>query len=95
MYCPECKKELSKIETWGPNHKALMKYIKDLWQYDYWTEMKGENEIVYKISTGGWSGNEEIIEALKSNIIFWSMCWYQSRRGGHYIFKINRLTLKE
>jgi hypothetical protein len=38
------------------------------------------------LSTGGWSGNEDIIESLRLNFIFWSMCWAKSVRGGHYWF---------
>lgn len=45
------------------------------------------------LSTGGWSGNEDIIEALKQNKYFYSFYWLQSRRGGHYIFEIDVINL--
>lgn len=61
-----------------------MEYICGLWEFSEWGFHR-DNEI-YSISTGGWSGNEEIIDALKNNIMFWILYWYQSRRGGHYIF---------
>lgn len=41
----------------------------------------------YSISTGGWSGNEDIIEAMGHNML-WHVTWQQSRRGGHYIFDV-------
>lgn len=45
----------------------------------------------YRVSTGGWSENEEVIDALKCNIFFWTMYWYLSKRGGHYEFKCKPL----
>jgi hypothetical protein len=45
---------------------------------------------VYEISTGGWSGNEELIAAMRDNDMLWSLTWYQSRRGGHYTFMVRR-----
>jgi len=38
--------------------------------------------------TGGWSGNEDIISAIQANVLIWSMCWQESRRGGHHVFSV-------
>lgn len=80
------EQQLEKIFTWDANDlHGLMAYIKPLWRYadsGYWKEENG----VYSISTAGMSDNEEIIEYMSSNIIWWLMFWQQSRRGGHYIF---------
>ncbi len=80
------KKQLKKIRKWNPSDlHGLMAYVKDIWQYadsGYWRQ-DGE---VYSISTAGWSGNEEIIIAMKSNHVWWMMFWQGSKRGGHYTF---------
>jgi hypothetical protein len=44
----------------------------------------------YNLSTGGWSGNEQIIRALELNKKFWSSCWLQSKRGGHFQFTVKK-----
>ena len=75
----------------------LFEIIKPFWKYadvGYWTESNGRLEdsnkpgMTYAISTGGWSGNESIISALESNRVFYALCWYSSRRGGHYVFEV-------
>ena len=80
--------ELNKIIKWPHiDFKGLMDFVKSIWEYadcGYWTK-KGRT---YYISTGGWSGNEDIIYALQKNKLFWVMCWQQSRRGGHYILHV-------
>ena len=86
---------LDTIEKWdvskGKNND-LMTFIKPYWRYSYdgfWSENKHEGDgTEYAISTGGWSGNEDIIRALQMNRLFWSLYWVQSRRGGHYIFEV-------
>jgi hypothetical protein len=44
----------------------------------------------YKISTGGWSGNEDIIDAMQSNITAWHKCFFIHRVGGHYVLKVHK-----
>jgi hypothetical protein len=38
------------------------------------------------ISTGGWSGCEDMIAALIENIVWWHVYWAMSERGGRYTF---------
>jgi len=85
--------EIKRVVKWDHNDcKGLMAYVKSLWWMPGWgwSESPGEKKgtMIYNISTGGWSGNEELIGALKSNPMFWLLCWVQSRRGGHYIFEV-------
>lgn len=74
----------------------LMDFIKTLWHApDYgWQEKEEPHELWsekmvkrWYISTGGWSGNEDIIRAMQKADWLWSLNWVQSRRGGHYIFE--------
>ena len=71
----------------------LIDYIRNIWWMPDWGfELKKEKDEIYGerlrlyISTGGWSGNEDIIRALKKNEWFYCFYWEQSRIGGHYIF---------
>jgi hypothetical protein len=92
--------ELETIKNWPcdkghTDFKELMGYVKDIWwQAEWgWNEAEivddfGRAYINYDVSTGGWSGNEDIIGAMRKNMMFWLMCWEQSRRGGHYIFRV-------
>ena len=84
--------ELKKIQKWDyKKFIKLMEYVETLWAYPEWGFMRsyeGTAQFI-ALSTAGWSGNEEIIGALQENGIFWSLCWESSRRGGHYLFKVN------
>jgi hypothetical protein len=81
----------------------LIDYVKELWNYeDRFRVGKLHKDRLFKdrkirtiyMSTGGWSGNEEIICALEKNLIFWMMYWHKSQRGGHYWFEIPPLKVK-
>ena len=92
---------LYKIRKWNyTDIKGCFEFMRQLWFYDdYWREEKVSEDSYtgmqydtprqrYYISTAGWSGNEDIIRALKENQLLWSLTWVQSRRGGHYIFEV-------
>lgn len=88
---------LTSIEIWRDRpYTELLDWIKPNWRYSdfgYWTQQAeinqhGRSVTAYRLSTGGWSGNESIIRALQDNHIFWSLCWVSSHRGGHYVFEV-------
>lgn len=86
------EEELKKIQEWPvEDFHGLMAFVKSLWAFDSWGwSQEGD---LYRISTGGWSGNEDIIGALQENTIFWLFYWQQSARGGHYIFAALKTVL--
>lgn len=68
------------------NVKGWFDFIKSIWWYPEWGWTEEDN--IYHISTGGWSGNESIIEAMQNNYILWSYTWEEHKRGGHFKFRI-------
>jgi len=84
--------QLNKIEKWPINStddiKNLIDYIRRLWWYsETGFVLKGKQVLRLELHTYGWSGNEDIIRALRKND-FWLLFWEKSTRGGHYWFKI-------
>lgn len=81
---------LDKIRDWEVRSfddlHALWSFVESLWYYPDYFRVDGPGN--WYVSTGGWSGNEDIIAALQHNYLFWSLCWVQSRRGGHHIFTL-------
>lgn len=90
--------ELQKIRKWPieGTYEGFFTFIRSCWwAADWgWREEDTVDDLFnkpvhrYTISTGGWSGNESIIEAMMENVVPWTMTWVQSRRGGHFIFQI-------
>lgn len=84
---------LDDIKAWSPNgFKLQCEELKSLF-FEYGrfsseviSDEEGKKQIHVYIATGGWSGNEEIIGALQSNFLWWSMNWQSSMRGGAYTF---------
>ena len=65
------------------------------WMPDWgWHEYDGIEDgqpiRVFHLSTGGWSGNESLIDAFSRNFIVWSQTFSVHKRGGHYEFRIPR-----
>lgn len=61
--------------------------IEKYWNQDYGTfDIEGKDGIVIlELTTGGWSGNEKIIDII-CNTMFWFFWWQESKRGGYYKF---------
>lgn len=83
------EEDLETIRTWKGSHKALMEFIEGIWWAADWGFSEGDDNKYY-LSTGGWSGNEEIIGAMIENYVFWGICWDLSRKGGHHEFTVKR-----
>ena len=92
------KKELKEIKNWDvKDAHNLIERLRDMWEYKkYFIEKWGLDHIHKKrpvlwleLHTGGWSGNEDIIEALQKHKLFWMMWWCKTERGGHYYFEID------
>lgn len=79
--------ELDRITTW-PLGKwlDLAKYVQSLWWMPGWGCVIDLSDMTMELHTGGWSGNESIIQALQEHKVFWAMCWKVHERGGHYYF---------
>lgn len=73
---------------------AFTEYLCENWVNGYPPKWDKKRKTL-QLSTGGWSGCESIIAALRNPKVFpgyWYMFWYQSRVGGHYWFRnIKRL----
>ena len=78
--------ELKEIEEWRGDPAGWLARIRELWwggDHLVWIE-----DGIWCFSTGGWSGNEDIIGAAMNNRILWMMHWETSRRGGRYEFVV-------
>lgn len=71
----------------------VLQIIKENWMYPDWgfklgNKRKGEYKL--ELHTGGWSGNEDTMEAILSNVYFrhFRMYYYKWLTGGHYYFKV-------
>lgn len=86
------------IENYVPDKSLpILKFVEEVLQEGWW--MAPRQFVLYKQSrwkykltlhTGGWSGNEDIISAILSNIYLtnFSMNYVMWKVGGHYYFEI-------
>ena len=84
---------LEEIKNISPiNKKSIWKLLDIVETHWHWNNMfiLDKEKGCLELHTGGWSGNEDIIYALKENYVFWGLCWYKSMCGGHYWFDLRR-----
>lgn len=87
--------ELRRVAQW-PIYSArdirnLLGYVQRRWKYSSYFDPIPLGEQEFNVSTAGWSGNEDLMDALEENTIFWATCWVSARRGGHFVFSIPAL----
>ena len=85
------EEELEFIEKWdGQRLETFLDYLETHWHWPDYFKRSGKKVVRLELHTGGWSGNEDIIEALHGawNGMFWFLYWQKSTRGGHYYFTI-------
>ena len=88
------QEQLETVQKWKVNYdniKDFIEYLINIWHYPDWgIRLSGKRVLKLELHTGGWSGNEDIIAALRKNHLFWALYWERSDRGGHYYFKIRK-----
>lgn len=78
--------ELKRIEGWPHTDiPGLLNYVRELWHWPNGAWIEGDKHC---FATGGWSGNESLIAALKNNFMFLAACWQLSKRGGYFEFEV-------
>jgi len=59
-------------------------HLTERWEDPDWPSFP---ERVYEFSTGGWSGNEDIVAAIEANAILQMLGAWSWQRGGHYEYR--------
>lgn len=85
------EEQIGRIMFWDfHDPQGWLAYVAELWHWEGYGPREacvledGTRQI--ECSTGGWSGNEQLISAMMENSLLWHLTWFQSQRGGHYIF---------
>lgn len=89
---------LNRISGWAQDdYLALMAFIESIWcEAGKLAKTRGNNECIYDLDTGNWTGNKDIVAALRENWLFWSTCWLTSHRDGwhRFILPVSALDAK-
>lgn len=74
---------LDKISSWKVSEfTSWIEFVKSLWHPLYGCVEMEKGTV--RLSTGGWSGNEDIIKAMQLNFM-WDFSWLSSYRGEDHI----------
>ncbi|HBE41221.1 MAG TPA: hypothetical protein DDW27_08465 [Bacteroidales bacterium] len=86
------------IRDYEPKQMPVFEFVDTIlrngWYFDDWgfvlhRKYKGKRKL--ELHTGGWSGNEEIIDVILSNmyLTYFEMRYVMWRVGGHYYFDLS------
>jgi hypothetical protein len=91
---------LKRIEQWPYQDIAgCLDFVASIWHWpdfgvshelrdEEWRIVRAKpGERYLRLATGGWSGNEEIVAAIKTNYMLRALAWRLTARGGLHIFQ--------
>ena len=79
---------LAVIRDWPSGDPfAFFTYCAAAWNEHDFVEVS-EDKMQWRFITGGWSGNESVIEAMSANKPYWLTAWQSSEHGGLHVFKL-------
>lgn len=81
---------LAAIRKWPfTDRDGFWKFVEGAWSdYGHVKEIRSLNGIPHlELVTGGWSGNESVMGAIRENMVLHSMCWVKSERGGLHVYE--------
>lgn len=88
--CPTEETEWA-IADWDFRDAAgWLAYIREAWNHNHGRIWHQDG--LLKMATGGWSGNEAIVEAMRRNSLLWSFMWDSSRRGGLEVLRVGEVV---
>ena len=96
--CYPSDKALEHLAKFQPRNNngfdEVWEYLRIMWRYPNGvTFERGEDtQELVRIWTGGWDGNEDLVDAMNLNYIIWPMAWLSSHRGGLFYFIRHPLT---
>lgn len=83
---------IARFDTTEGDIEKFLDLVQAVWSYpDRFCRSKNKKTLY--LSTGGWSGNESVIKAMKQNF-FWFIAHSKWQRGGHYWFDLKPYMLK-
>ncbi len=83
--------ELEKIAAWPTKDPmGWVTLVSRLWNYGPPYIRRTQRR--WYLSTGGWSGNEDIIGAMRRSYL-WGFSFVSHRRGGHYVLDMTVLRM--
>lgn len=88
--------ELDLIKNWDYKEVfSLLDFVQERWTYSdcfrkKWTKHRysGSQLLQVEMITGGWSGNESLVNALLENTMIRHFCYVEWKTGGYHKFEI-------
>lgn len=92
--------DLTALEQFEGTPRHFVDEVIRLWAYPSYTTVTtitddfGKEVLQLRLATGGWSGNEDVIQAIDAGM-FRILYWHLSQRGGLHLYRIPVARLDE